>query len=134
MLDHLRQHVVDLLAPVHGATLSTCGPAGIQAQVLPCEADGLSLYLLVPTPSEHLYNLEHNDDAVVTTPNWQLRGSCRVLPAVDVPQTLRLPHGPHAAGCLILCVLPHQLHIGQPNGWGFSETIDIAAEESTATT
>jgi hypothetical protein len=128
MLDHLRRHVVDLLAPVHVATLSTCGPAGIQAQVLPCEADDVTLYLMVPITSEHLYNLERDATAVVTTAGWQLRGAAQVMNPADAPARLRLVHGPRAVGCLLVRIFPRTLHIGQANGWGFSETIDISDE------
>jgi hypothetical protein len=130
MLDHLRRRVIDLLAPVHVATLSTSGPAGIQAQVLPCESDGIDLYVLVPVTSEHLYNLELGGRAVVTTPGWQLRGDGCILAVQDAPTTLALSHDARSAGCALVKVMPRQLHIGQPNGWGFNETIDIPDESS----
>ncbi|WP_374688393.1 hypothetical protein [Promineifilum sp.] len=126
MLDHLRQHVIDLLQSAETVTLSTHGPAGIQAQVLPCEACGMRFFLLAPTTSELLYNLEHQPAAVVTSAAWQLHGRAHTLSPEAVPPELALGHSPRTPGCVILEVEGQRLQVGPSNGWGFSETIDLS--------
>ena len=125
MLDHLRQRVARILASTDMATLSTSGPAGIQARIFPCEARELRLYLLVPGTSDHLLNLEQNPAAVISTPDWQLRGSGKALTQQSRPMGLELPNAPQATGCVLVEFQPMQLQIYRKNGWGFSETIDI---------
>ncbi len=125
MLEHLRRHVIDLLEPTQVVTLSTCGPAGVQAQVLSSAAQDLRLYILVPTTSEHLYNLEQEPTVVATTTDWQLRGYARELPPAEIPATLTLLRSPQASECKVVEVRPSRLQVGRPNGGGFSETIDF---------
>ncbi|HRQ36579.1 MAG TPA: hypothetical protein PLD25_01550 [Chloroflexota bacterium] len=125
MLAHLRQRVEDVLAPVQTANLSTSGPAGIQSRVFPCEAVGMWLYLLVPGTSDHLFNLEHEPTAVVSTKQWQLHGRGCTIPLSQAPPTLSLPHSPDAPGCVLVKIQPMRLQINQPQGWGNGETIDI---------
>lgn len=130
MLDHLRQHVIDLLQSAETATLSTHGPAGIQAQVLPCEARGLRFFLLAPTTSELLFNLEHQPAVVVTSAAWQLHGRARALPPDAAPPDLALGRSPRAPGCAVIEVEGQRLQVGRPNGWGFSETIDLTDSQT----
>ncbi len=125
MLDHLRQRIIETLASVPAATLSTYGPAELQATLLPCEASGLRLYMLLPATSDHLLNLESQPEVVVTTPEWQLRGTAVVLHSIDYPPDLCLPHKPEAQWSRLLEIRPTRLHIRRRNGWGYSETIDI---------
>lgn len=125
MLVHLRQRVQDAFAQVQAATLSTTGPAGLQARLLPCQAIGLTLYLLIPTTSDQLFNLEHQSAVVVTTPQWQLRGEGHRLSLAQAPAGLCLTHSPEANGCDLIAVGPTRLQINRPTGWGYSETIDI---------
>ena len=125
MLDHLRQRVMEALASVSTATLSTYGAATLQATLLPCEAIDLQLYLLLPATSDHLLNLESHPNVVVTTPDWQLRGTAVVLTPADYPPNLTLLQKPEAQWGRLLAVCLGQFNIRRPNGWGFSETIDI---------
>ena len=125
MLNHLRQRVIETLAPVHSATLSTYGPAELQASLLPCESSGLRLYLLLPSTSDHLLNLENQPDVVVTTPDWQLRGTAILMESNAYPADLRLLTKPEAQWSRLVEICPTQLHIRRRNGWGYSETIDI---------
>jgi hypothetical protein len=131
MLDHLKQRVARILASTEKATLSTSGPAGIQARIFPCEAVEVCLYLLVPGTSDHLLNLEQNPFAVVSTPGWQLRGTARALPQQGVPADLQLPRSPAGTGCVLVEIRASQLQIYRRNGWGFSETIDIDSTPQT---
>lgn len=125
MLDHLKRRVARILASAKTVTLSTSGPAGIQARQFPCEANGLALYLLLPGTSDHLLNLEKDALFVVSTSGWQLRGRAEVLPLTAGPDSLLLPHLPAAVGCVLVKIEPSQLQIYRQNGWGFRETIDI---------
>ena len=123
MLNHLRQRVIETLSTVRTATLSTHGAAGIQANVFPCESVDLGLYFLVPRTSDHLFNLEHNPEVVVTTETWQVRGIARI--ALECPAGLALLQQPDAAWCEVVLVRPTRLQIEWPGGSGHAETIDI---------
>jgi len=123
MLNHLRQRVTETLSAARTATLSTHGAAGIQANVFPCESVDLDLYLLAPRTSDHLFNLEHNPEVVVTTDTWQMRGTARIAP--EYPAGLGLLTKPDAAWCEVVMVRPTRLQIEWPGGSGHAETIDI---------
>ena len=125
MLEHLRKRVVEALASIQVATLSTYGPAEIQANLLPCEAIGMCLYLLVPITSDHLLNLENRPDAVVTTLEWHLRGRAEVVEYDDCPAALALAQQPEAQWSRLVRIEPFRIHLRRRNGWGYSETIDI---------
>jgi hypothetical protein len=125
MLDHLRQRVIENLASTQFATLSTYGAAELQATLLPCESSGLTLYILLPATSDHLLNLQSQPQVVVTTPDWQLRGTAVISDAVDSPSDLALLRKPEAQWSRLIKICPTQLHIRRRNGWGYSETIDI---------
>jgi hypothetical protein len=125
MLDHLRQRVIEVLASVQTITLSTYGPAGIQAAILPCEAAGMQLYLLLPATSDHLLNLENQPGVVVSTPTWQLRGLAVPLGRADYPPGLCLLQKAEAAWERLVLIQPAQLNIRRDCGWGYGETIDI---------
>lgn len=132
MLEHLRRHVIDLLEPTQVVTLSTCGPAGVQAQMLPSAAKDLRLYILVPTTSDHLFNLEQDNLVVATTAEWQLRGSARVLSSEELPVDVPLLHSSEASDYTVVEVQPKCLQVGRPNGRGFSETLDFNGELTPA--
>ena len=123
MLNHLRQRVVEALSMARTATLSTHGAAGLQASVIPCQALETILYLLVPRTSDHLFNLEHSPEVVVTTETWQMRGTARIAP--DCPAGLALLGQPDAAWCEVVAVRPTRLQIEPQGGLGHAETIDI---------
>jgi hypothetical protein len=123
MLSHLRQRVVDTLATAATATLSSHDPAGIQVNIFPCEARELVLFLLVPTTSDHLFNLESNSEVVVWTESWQARGIGRLLS--EAPAGLALLERPDAAWCQLVAVYPSRLQIERSSGSEYAETIDI---------
>lgn len=128
MLELLRQHVGDALSAETAATLSTNGRGGIQAGYFPCAADGLTLYFLVPSASDLLFNLETDAAVVVTTPHWQMEGEGQVYPlpfssgSVDVQQ---LASSPQAIGCVLVAVPCRRIHFRWESGWGYRETIDL---------
>ncbi len=86
----------------------------------------MRFFLLAPTTSELLYNLEHQPAAVVTSAAWQLHGRAHTLSPEAVPPELALGHSPRTPGCVILEVEGQRLQVGPSNGWGFSETIDLS--------
>ena len=123
MLNHLRERVTEALSTVKTATLSTHGAAGIQANVFPCECVGLALYLLVPRTSDHLFNLEHDHEVVVSTEAWQVRGTACVIR--EPPGGLALLQAPDAAWCEVVSVCPARVQIEARDGSGHAETIDL---------
>lgn len=125
MLDHLRKRVVETLAPVRSATLSTYGPAELQATLLHCEAADLRLYFLIPGTSDHLVNLEHQINVVVTTSEWQLRGVAFVLDTDAYPAALELLQREDARWSRLVEIRPIRLNVRRRNGWGYNETIDV---------
>ena len=124
MLNHLRHHVAATLRHVHSATLATSGPAGLQAHVVPCAANGIQLYLLLPRTSDHLLNLESDPEVVVTTAEWQVVGAARIVPEAECPVPLLLK-APDAPWSVVVEVRPARVAIAQPTGWGAAETIDL---------
>lgn len=128
MLDHLRHRVIEVLAAAQSVTLATYGPAGLQASLLPCEAVGMRLYLLLPATSDHLLNLENQSDVMVSTAAWQLRGQAVMLNSADSSPDLGLLQKTEAQWGRLIVVLPTQLNIRRKQGWGYSETIDIDPE------
>jgi hypothetical protein len=125
MLNHLRQHIAATLAGARSATLATSGPAGLLAHVLPCAANDIQLYLLLPRTSDHLLNLEHDPTVVVATAEWQLRGRARVVSAMAWPGALALAEAPGARWSVLIEVTPTRVEIAQREGWGAAETIDL---------
>jgi len=90
----------------------------------------MRLYLLVPSTSDDLFNLEHAPTAVVSTPDWQLHGRGYILTPAQSPANLALPHSAEAAGCVLVEIQPERLQINHPQGWGYGETIDIDEPKS----
>jgi hypothetical protein len=115
--------VTETLSAAATATLSTHGAAGIQANVFPCEAVELSLYILVPRTSDHLFNLEQNAEVVVTTEAWQLRGLACI--GSECRPDLALLRLPDAGWCEVVKIDPRQLQIVRAGESGYAETIDI---------
>jgi Pyridoxamine 5'-phosphate oxidase len=125
MLNHLRQHIAATLEKARSATLATSGPAGLQAQVLPCAACGIQLYLLLPATSDQLLNLEHDPTVVVTTAEWQVRGRARVGAEASCAAAMTLLEAPDAPWSVVVAVQPTRVSIAQREGWGAAETIDL---------
>jgi hypothetical protein len=125
MLDHLRQRIVNTLESARVATLSTCGPAAIQADLLPCELIGTRLYLLVPRASDHLFNLESQPDVVVTNRCWQVRGRARAIWRHACPPRLHLIAHPEARWSQVVEVVPRQVQLRRAGQIGYYETIDV---------
>ncbi len=124
MLDHLRERVERNLARATQAMLISDGPSGLQADVWACTAQGLRLYLLVSTASDHLVNLELRTDVIVTAEGWRLEGRATTLTRDGAPD-LALWRRPEAPWSTLICVRPTRLHVLRPTGWGDCETLVI---------
>ncbi|HEU5098437.1 MAG TPA: pyridoxamine 5'-phosphate oxidase family protein [Roseiflexaceae bacterium] len=125
MLDHLRQQIATTLAPTQYAALATTGPAGLQADLLPCMARELHIYLLLPSTSDHLLNLENDPQVVLTTAEWQVHGQARVLGVAERQAAGALLDAPAAPWGIVVDIQPTRLTIAHPGGWGAAETIDL---------
>jgi len=125
MMEVLRNRAIEALASASAATLSTNGPGGIQAGLFPCEANGLALYLLVPSTSDVLFNLEAETAVVVTSQEWQVEGEAEVMPFFSAPDRLGLTSLPEASGCVLVMISVYRIHLKWTEGWGYRETIDI---------
>ncbi len=126
MLRQLRQRASEALSTARQIVLSAGGPADIQAEVLPCEAVGLALYVLVPRASDLLFNLESNPLVVATADAWQARGVARLLTPREYPDRLAIARTPGAAWCEVAEIRPTRLRLGPPSGQCQGETIDIS--------
>jgi hypothetical protein len=89
-------------------------------------ASGVQLYLLLPSTSDHLLNLEHDPSVAVTTDGWQVLGRAHVLIAAEhCPAAMTLRQAPDAPWSVVVEVQPTRVAIAQRQGWGAAETIDL---------
>lgn len=128
MLDKLRNEALALIAATPQCILSTVGPAGVQAAMVACIVRADCIYVLVPSTADHLFNLEHEKEVVLTTTMWQLRGAALALGAVDglhgaAPReiTARARTEGHA----LVEVFPIRMHIEPGGQRRYRETIDF---------
>ena len=128
MLKKLRAEALALIATTPHCTLSTTGPAGVQASVVACVVREDCVYVLVPSTVDQLFNLEHEPEMVLTSSLWQLRGAALALSEAD---GLRgsAPHdlSAHAstAGYTLVEVFPLRMHIEPDGRRRYRETIDF---------
>jgi hypothetical protein len=128
MLDKLRAEALALIASAPHCTLSTAGPAGVQASIVTCAVCDDCLYALVPATADHLFNLEHSTELVLTAPPWQVRGVALALGETDglhrtVPHELLARAG--AEGYTLIEVFPLRIHIEPTGSRRYRETIDF---------
>jgi len=124
MLDHLRQKASATISSITTVTLSTYGPASVQAGNFRCEAEGLYLYLLVPRTSELLFNIENQPEVIATAHEWQLKGKAVIL-AANAIQEIHLMELPEADWCEVIEIRPVCLHIQPADLAQPCETIDF---------
>jgi hypothetical protein len=131
MLDKLRAEALALIATTSHCTLSTTGPAGVQASIVACIVRDDCVYALVPSTADHLFNLEDHTEVVLTTALWQLRGVTLVIGGADGL------HGtaPHDVsrrvkmeGQTLVEVFPLRIHIEAAGPRCYRETIDFDAD------
>src|SRR5512141_2720290 len=114
MLDKLRAEALALIATTSKCTLSTMGPAGVQASIVACVVRDYCVYALVPSATDHLFNLECDTEVVLTSALWQLRGAALVIGGTDglrgtAPRDVRTRA--RIEGYALVEVFPFRMHI-----------------------
>lgn len=120
MLARLRAMAIEHVSRASRCTLSTVGPAGLQATYVHCQVRDGRLYLQVPKTSDHLFNLEYIQEIVLTAEQWQLHGRARILADVDTdiaPGVL--------AHHVVVEVTPVQVHIEASDTDPYPLTVDF---------
>jgi len=130
MLDKLRAEALALIATASHCTLSTTGPAGVQASIVACVVRDDCVYALVPSTADHLFNLEYDAEVVLTTALWQLRGAALVLGAAaglhgTAPR--EISGRARTEGHMLVEVFPFRMHIEAAGPRRYRETIDFDA-------
>ena len=128
MLDKLRAEALALIAATAHCTLSTTGPAGIQASIVTCAVCDDCLYALVPSTADHLFNLEHSTELVLTATRWQVRGIGLMLGGGDglhgtAPRALTTRA--RTEGYTVVEVFPLRIHVEADESRRYRETIDF---------
>lgn len=128
MLGTLRVEALALISASPYCTLSTMGPAGVQASIIACLVRDDCVYVLVPSTADHLFNLEYNSEIVLTTHLWQLRGAALVLgDAAGLHGTAPRDVVARARteGYAVVEVFPLRMHIEAAGPRRYRETIDF---------
>jgi hypothetical protein len=133
MLNKLRAEALALIAATPDCTLSTIGPAGVQASMVACLVRDDCVYMLVPSTVDHLFNLEHELEVVLTSPIWQLRGAALALSEADGLQGTApydISAQASAAGYTLVEVFPIRMHLEPDGRRRYRETIDFGVRKS----
>jgi len=133
MLNKLRAEALALIAATPHCTLSTIGPAGVQASVVACLVREDCVYVLVPSTVDHLFNLEHELEVVLTSPLWQLRGAALALGEAEGLQgtaPYAISAQATATGYTLVEVFPLRMHLEPDGRRRYRETIDFCARVS----
>ena len=125
MFDYAHQRALEALGNPRAAVLVTNGPAGVQVSEFPCAALGLSLYLLVPQTSDHLFNLEYESTVTLLIARCELKGKAQIVSRGAVDLDCTLLQEPQADCCAFLHVEIFQVQIRSEVGWGNCETLDL---------
>jgi hypothetical protein len=128
MLKKLRAEALTFIAATPYCTLSTIGPAGVQASVVECMVREDCVYVLVPSTVDHLFNMEHELEVVLTSPLWQLRGAALALSEADGLQGTApydISAQARAAGYTLVEVFPLRMHLEPDGRRRYRETIDF---------
>jgi hypothetical protein len=125
MFDYAHQRALEMLGAPHTAVLVTNGPAGIQVGELACALSGLSLYLLVPQTSDHLFNLEYEAQVTLLITRCVVKGRAQIISREMVNLDCDLRREPAADWCAFLRVEISQVQLRSEAGWGNRETIDL---------
>lgn len=135
MLKKLRADALALIATTPHCTLSTTGPAGVQASVVACVVREDCVYVLVPSTVDQLFNLEHEHEMVLTSSLWQLRGAALALSETDGLQGTA-PYDIVAqatvAGYTLVEVFPLRMHLEPDGRRRYRETIDFGVRVSNS--
>jgi hypothetical protein len=125
MFDYAHQRALEALGDPRTAVLVTNGPAGVQVSEFPCAALGLSLYLLMPQTSDHLFNLECESTVTLLIARCELKGKAQLVSRGAVDLDCALLQEPQADWCAFLHVEISQVQIRSEVGWGNCETLDL---------
>jgi hypothetical protein len=117
MNKHLKERVEQQLNQYESVTLATCGGGRLEISKVAYQTLNLSLYLLIPHGSDHLFNLETQPEIVLLSPAWKLNGRGTLLH----DHTLTTAHPWQT----VVQVEPDQLHILGADGYSSVETIDF---------
>jgi hypothetical protein len=131
MLNTLRTEALALIAATPHCTLSTIGPAGVQASIVACVVREDCVYVLVPSTVDHLFNLEHELEVVLTSALWQLRGAALALTEAGGLQGTApydISAQARAAGYTLVEVFPIRMHLEPASRRRYRETIDFCSE------
>jgi hypothetical protein len=133
MLNKLRAEALALIAATPDCTLSTIGPAGVQASVVACMVREDCVYVLVPSTVDHLFNLEHELEVVLTSTLWQLRGAALAFGEAagrhgTAPDAICARASD--AGCTLVEVFPFRMHLEPIGRRRYGETIDFAVRRA----
>ncbi len=128
MLNQLRTEALALIAATPHCILSTIGPAGVQASAITCVVEAGCVYMLVPSTIDHLFNIEHELEVVLTSTAWQLRGAALAIgealgrhgAASDAIQARA-----RAAGATLVEVFPLRMHLEPTGRRRYRETVDF---------
>src|SRR5215212_4915877 len=131
MLSQLRAEALALIAATTHCILSTSGPAGVQASAVTCVVHAGCVYVLVPSTIDHLFNIEHEFEVVLTSATWQMRGAALAIGEVagrhgTAPDTIQA-HA-RAAGTTLVEVFPLRMHLEAIGPGRYRETIDFDAD------
>jgi hypothetical protein len=125
MFDYAHQRALELLGTPRTAVLVSNGPAGVQVGEFPCDASGLSLYLLVPQTSDHLFNLEYESTVTLLIAQCELKGRAQIISRGAVNPDCALLQNPAADWGAFVHVEISQVQIRSDEGWGNRETLDL---------
>jgi len=133
MLNVLRTQALALIDSTPHCTLSTLGPAGVQASMVACVVREECVYVLVPSTVDHLFNLEHELEVVLTSQLWQLRGAALALGVADGPRGTApydISERARNAGFTLVEVFPLRMHLEPAGRRRYRETIDFVVRVS----
>ena len=111
MLDWLRRDATEWQAGLTACILASAGPAGVQASQVDCLSQGLRLYLLLSTESDHLLNIETTGEVARASDGWRLTGEGRCLG--DDPGPWVLTRQPWQ---IVVEVIQHRFQVAQAGG------------------
>jgi hypothetical protein len=128
MLDKLRVEALALIAATPHCTLSTTGPAGVQASIVRCVVHEDCIYVLIPSTVDHLFNIEHTLEVVLTTTLWQVRGAALALGGENglhgtPPRQIKACTS--TEGHTLVEVFPLRMHLEAAGPRRYRETIDF---------
>ncbi|MEZ4663758.1 MAG: hypothetical protein R2911_40000 [Caldilineaceae bacterium] len=120
MLDRLRNQAFQALAATSHCTLSTLGPAGLCASNVALAVAGDHLYVLIPSTSDHLFNLEQESVVALTAETWELTSQAAQIAASTSPFTPQ-----QTAWAVAFQITPQRMHLPPDDEEHTHRTIDF---------